>query len=476
MRLSVVLKAIFILAAAFCHPVGIAAELPPPVKFVVNGHSIPSDAYSLYVREVGKREPVLARNPETPLNPASVIKIIPTLAALELLGPAYRWKTEVYTLGDISDGVLQGDLLFKGYGDPYLVIEEFRKLLEELRRRGIRDITGDLLLDDSWFNVAEQDPGAFDNDPYRTYNVLPNALMVNFKAVRFHFYPAANGRDVRIYPEPELDGLKIDNRLRLRNRRCGGFQRGIAVDVLNGKAADRVIFSGRFPAACNHYILSRSLLTHQTYAYGAFKNLWRQLGGAIAGQVRLAAAPTEGEPFLVHHSRPLSDIIRLINKFSNNVMTRQLLLTLGAELEEPPGTVGKGIRVIDGYLTELGLDTQTLNIDNGAGLSRDVRASAKLLADILEHAWTIAYRPEFISSLAITGVDGTAKNRLKHKAASGYSHIKTGTIDDVSAAAGYVHARSGRKYIVVGMMNRKLAHKGHGKELMDALVSWVYGL
>lgn len=476
MRLSFVSGTVFIIAANLWYSGVNAADLPPPVEFVVKGHRIPSDAYSLYVREIGKQEPALAVNPEVPLNPASVIKIIPTLAALELLGPAYRWKTEVYTLGNISDGVLQGDLLFKGYGDPYLVMEEFRRILEELRRRGIRDITGDLLIDDSWFSIAEEDPGAFDNDPYRTYNVLPNAFLVNFKAVRFHFYPAANGRHVRVHPEPELAGLEIDNRLRLRKRRCGGFQRGIAVDVPDGEAADRVIFSGRFPTGCSHYILSRSLLAHGTYAYGAFKSTWRQLGGTIAGQAGAAAAPAAGKPFLVHHSRALSDVIKLINKFSNNVMTRQLLLTLGAELEEPPGTVEKGIRVIDGYLTGLGLDTRTLGIDNGAGLSREARASAKLLADVLEHAWTIPYRPEFISSLAITGVDGTAKYRLKNKAASGYAHVKTGTIDDVSAVAGYVHARSGREYIVVGMMNRNLAHKGHGKELMNALVAWAHNL
>ena len=453
-----------------------AAELPKPIDFVIKGHRIPSDAYSLYVREIGQQDPVLAVNPETPFNPASVIKIIPTLAALELLGPAYRWKTEVYTLGNISNGVLQGDLLFKGYGDPHLVIEDFRKILEELRRRGIRDITGNLLIDASWFSIAHEDPGAFDNDPYRTYNVLPNAFLVNFKAVNFHFYPAANGRNVRVHPEPELAGLEIDNRLRLRKRRCGGFQRGIAVTVPDGKAADQVIFSGRFPTGCNHYILPRSLLTHETYAYGAFKATWQQLGGSIAGQVRTAAAPVTGKPFLVHHSKPLSDIIRLINKFSNNVMTRQLLLTLGAELEEPPGTVGTGVRVIEGYLTGLGVDTQALNIDNGSGLSREARSSVRLLADILEHAWTIPYRPEFISSLSITGVDGTAKRRLKYKSASGHAHIKTGTIDEVSAVAGYVHAASGREYIVAGIMNRKLAHKGHGKELMNALVSWVYSL
>ncbi len=455
---------------------GHADGLPKPIDFVVKGHKISSDSYSLFVKEVGKQEPVLAINPELALNPASVIKIIPTLAALELLGPAYRWKTEVYILGGIGNGILQGDLLFKGYGDPHLDIEDFRKILEELKRRGIRDITGDLLIDDSYFNIAYEDPGAFDNDPHRTYNVLPNAFLVNLKAVHFHFYPAANSRNVLVYTEPELLGLKIDNRLRLRKRYCGGFQRGIAVTVPDGRVADQVIFSGKFPTGCDHYILSRSLMTHNSYAYGVFSAIWRQQGGTIAGQVRPATAPATDTPFLTHHSKPLADIIKLINKFSNNVMTRQLLLTLGAELEEHPGTVKKGIRALHSYLAGLGLDTQSLNIDNGSGLSREARASTKLLADLLEHAWNIPYRPEFISSLAITGVDGTAKSRLRNKSASGAAHVKTGTIDDVSAVAGYVHTRSGREYIVAGMMNGKLAHKGHGKELMNALISWVYGL
>ena len=453
-----------------------AAQLPKSIDLVIKGYKIPPDAYSLYVREVDSAQPALALNPDIPFNPASVIKIIPTLAALELLGPAYRWKTEVYTLGTVSDGVLQGDLLLKGYGDPHLVIEEFRKILEELRRRGLREISGDLLIDSSWFDIPPVDPGAFDNKPFRSYNVQPHALLVNFKAVRFHFYPAANGKNVRVHTEPELAGLQIDNRLRLRKRYCGGFQRGITVTVPDGNTADQVIFSGRFPNRCRHYILTRSLLTHETYAYGLFKAMWQQLGGAIAGQVRTGAAPASGKPFLVHHSRPLSDIIRHINKFSNNVMTRQLLLTLGAERLEAPGTVDKGLRALEEYLTGVGLDTHSLHIDNGAGLSRDVRVSAGLLADVLAHAWTLPYRPEFISSLAITGVDGTARRRLRNKAGAGAAHIKTGTIDEVSAIAGYVKAKSGQDYIVVGMLNRRLAHKGHGKELMNALVSWVYGL
>ena len=450
-----------------------ATPLPRAIEFVTRGHDIPSAAYSLYVREVGKQTPALAINPDRAFNPASVVKILPTLAALELLGPAYRWKTEVYLLGEVVDGVLHGDILFKGYGDPHLVTEDFRRIPEELRRRGITAITGDMVIDDSYFSVPDADPGAFDDKPHRTYNVLPNALLVNYKAVQFHFYPAADGRRVVVQPEPALAGLQLDNRLRLRRSSCRGFQRGIAVRIDDAENADRVTFSGTFPTGCRHYTLPRAALTHHTYAFGMFASVWRQLGGSIAGGVRRGRAPATQAPFLTHHSKPLSDVVKLINKFSNNVMSRQLLLTLGAELQDAPGTPDKGIAVIEQYLTDRGIDTRTLKLDNGAGLSREARASAKLLADVLDYAMRLRYRWEFVASLAIPGVDGTAKNRLKYKQAAGFAHVKTGTINDVSAIAGYVQARSGRLYVVSGLLNHQAANKGPGKELMNALIIWT---
>lgn len=451
-----------------------AQTLPPPIKLVTDGHKLPASAYSLYVREIGGAEPLLSINPELSLNPASAVKIIPTLAALELLGPAFRWKTEAYALGTIKNGVLHGDLLLKGYGDPHLVTEEFWKLTGELRRRGLKDIKGDLLIDDSYFSVPPEDAGAFDNKPHRTYNVPPNALLVNFKAVFFHFYPAANGRKVVVRPAPQLPNLTIENRLRLRKRGCWGFQRGVAVAIPDARRADRVIFEGRFPTGCEHYILSRSVLTHQTFAFGVFKALWEQAGGSLAGQVKTATAPEAAKPFLVWHSKPLAEVIKLVNKLSNNVMSRQLLLTIGAELAGPPGTIENSIGAVEAHLAGAGLDARSLTLVNGAGLSRDTRISARLLAQILAHAWSLPHMPEFISSLSIVGMDGTAKHRLKTKQASGYAHVKTGTIDHVSAVAGYVMGRSGKRHIVAGMLNHHDAHRGAGKELMNALVAWAH--
>jgi len=469
-------KAVFYISLTlmFWQSVCPGLELPQGLKVVTEGHELPDSSYSFLVQEVGKQEPLLAVNANTARNPASTIKIITTLVALEELGPAYRWPTEVFTSGKVKNGVLHGDLLIKGYGDPYMVTENFWKLLREIQRLGIRQIKGDLIIDDSYFNVADTDPGEFDNKPERAYNVLPNALLINSKAVYFHFYPDSHGKSVVVKTDPELPNLSIQNNLSQGRGRCRGFQRGIAISILQDPKLNRVIFDGRYPASCGHYVMSRTVLTPETFAFGVFKSLWQQLGGSISGTVKNGIAPAAEEAFLSWQSQPLGELIRLINKFSNNVMTRQIFFSLAAQMHGEPGTVEKGRQVIKEYLQQRGMDTRSLTMINGAGLSRDTRVSARLLADTLLYADSIAFMPEFVSSLSIMGMDGTAKNRLRQKVRSGHAHVKTGTIDDVSAIAGFVDARSGKRFVVVGMLNYHNAHRGPGEELMNALVEWTY--
>lgn len=204
-------------------------SVPRALEIITGGHQLPDSSYSFLVQETGKTDPLLAINTDTPKNPASAIKVLSTLAALDTLGPAYYWPTEVYLLGKLNKGTLNGDLLIKGYGDPYLVSENFWKLLQHLRRLGVENIQGDLVIDDSYFAPVNEKPGGFDNKPERTYNVIPNALLVNFKAAYFHFYPDNDGKSVVVKTDPELPGLSISNNLRLKQGRCRGFQRGSAL-------------------------------------------------------------------------------------------------------------------------------------------------------------------------------------------------------------------------------------------------------
>ena len=450
--------------------------LPDPVAQAARRLGVPESALGIVVHEIGAETPLVSLNPDTQLNPASTVKIITTLAALEELGPTYSWPTEVFTTAPVKDGILDGDLIIKGYGDPFLMTEEFWKLVQALRRQGLETINGDLIVDNSYFAVPEGDPGEFDNRPFHAYNVKPGALLVNLKAVYFHFYPAADGRSVAIKTEPELPNLYIENRLIPISGRCGSYQHGIAMTVPDPVLADRVIFEGRYAVSCGHYVFARSVLTPETFAYGVFKSLWEQSGGALTGAVRLGTAGPELRPYLTWNSRPLAEIIRYVNKFSNNVMTRQILLTLGAELVGEPGSVAGGIQAVQQYLDRNGISSAPLVLENGSGLSRNEKVTPRLMAETLLHANANPFMPEFIASLSIIGLDGTARNRFKRREEAGHAHIKTGTIDNVSAMAGFVDAKSGRRFVVVGLLNHTEAQYRMGEQIWNALIQWVFQL
>jgi D-alanyl-D-alanine carboxypeptidase/D-alanyl-D-alanine-endopeptidase (penicillin-binding protein 4) len=453
-----------------------AAELPPEVALVLSGHGIPAEDVSIVVQAVDSPEPTLSHLADVPRSPASVMKIVTTWSALEYLGPAYTWPTEVYFSNELDGGTLHGDLVLKGYGDPYLVVEEFWKLLRSLRRLGLREIKGDLVLDDSHFAIDEPAPGAFDGQPYRTYNVVPNALLVNFKAVQFQFMPDAKNGRVAVATEPVLANLAIENNLELVDGPCRGYQAGIAFDHRDRESLARVVLDGQFSRRCNIYGLARTVLEHDTFAFGLFQSLWKEVGGDFGGKLRTAAVPLDAVPAYVWQSKPLGEVIRSINKNSNNVMTRQLLYTLGAEAAGAPGTRGNGVAAVRELLTARGLDVESLMLQNGAGLSRDERASMQLFVDLLRTAYRSPYAPEFMASLSLGGLDGTTRGRFDASPTQGVMHLKTGRLDHVSAVAGYVNAAGGRTYVVAAAMNHDDAHRGPGQELEEAVLRYALAL
>jgi D-alanyl-D-alanine carboxypeptidase/D-alanyl-D-alanine-endopeptidase (penicillin-binding protein 4) len=339
---------------------------------------------------------------------------------------------------------------------------------------GLHDIDGDLVLDTSFFDIPPQDPGAFDGQPYRTYNVGPSALLLNFKAVQFFFLADPVERRVLVTVDPELPNLDIRTQLTLDEGPCRGYQGGISFNIADPEAISRVVFEGAFPARCNSYSLSRTVLQHDTYSYGLFQSLWRDLGGTLKGNLAVESVPEDAEPVLIWQSPPLAEVIRSINKNSNNVMTRQLLLTLGAELNAVPGTEAGGIDVVHKHLDALGLHDGSLVVINGAGLSRESRVSAAMLSNILAAASRGPYAAEFIASLSIAGIDGTTRGRYDGALGNGVMHVKTGRIDHVSALAGYAHAADGRIYTLAILTNTPEAHRGLGQEVEEAVLRWLH--
>lgn len=451
----------FLLCVAFL-PGLAGAQLPKEVADGLRSAGVPLSDVGVVVQEVGASRPSLTMNSHQPLNPASTMKLVTTYAALELLGPAYRWKTEAYLDGD--------NLVLKGYGDPKLNYESFWLLLRNLRGRGLREIR-DVVLDRSYFAPVADAP--FDGEVYRPYNVPPDALLVNFKSLRFTFLPE-EGNKVRLFVEPALPGLEIVNSLRLAEGPCpeGRAFRDLMQAGFESKPKLRASFTGLYPLQCGEKDFNVVLNTPEDYAAGMIRQLWGELGGTWRGTIRDGTVPPGARLFYTHESEPLGETVRGINKFSNNVMARQLFLTLAAELVGTPALPENATRAIRQWLTLKNIRAPELVLENGSGLSRSERISAGSMAALLQAAWQSPVMPEFVASLPVVAADGTMKKRMRGERVAGSAHIKTGLLNEARAMGGYVLDRHGKRHVVVMIVNHPGAPDTDAA--MDALLAWVY--
>jgi D-alanyl-D-alanine carboxypeptidase/D-alanyl-D-alanine-endopeptidase (penicillin-binding protein 4) len=449
--------------------------LPPEVQQVMAKLHIPGTSLSVIVREIGRDEPLISYNSAVPRNPASTMKVLTTYAALELLGPAYTWRTRAYATGPVRDQVLDGNLVLVGGGDPFLTAERWWGFVSGLRQEGIERVTGDVIIDNSLFASQGEDRGAFDNRPFRTYNVLPDALLVNFQTVTFSLFPDLGSGSLRASVNPWPANLAIDNTARLDRSACRRGSGGIAVTMPDGPSGHRIAVSGHYASGCGPMTLTRPIMRAPDFAYGTFKTFWQQSGGKLEGGWRVGVVPPDAKLLYSDDSLSLAEIIRLVNKFSSNTMARQLLLTLAVEKAGRPGTTAGGSRVITDFLASRGISIPDLVLENGSGLSREERISAQGLADILLDAWHSQYFPEFAASLPLSATDGTLRRRFRSPEMQGRLRMKTGTLEGVSALAGYVNAASGRTFVAVIILNHPSADNGAGTAVQTALVQWVFG-
>ncbi len=449
-----------------------AQALPPSVEQALKRARIPLSAAAAYVQEVEGERPLLAHNATLAMNPASTMKLVTTYAALELLGPTYSWKTEAYVSAALEGDVLRGDLILKGYGDPKLTLENFWLLLRKLRALGLREIRGDLVLDRSYFELAEYDPAQFDAEPLRAYNVGPDALLLNFKAVRFQFVPDTQRQTVTVIAEPKPAGLAFAAAVRATDGPCGDWRARVRADFQSNGASAKASFVGSMPASCGERYWNASLLSQPNYVYGVFRQLWEESGGSIAGGWKDGVVPADARLLAAGESASNAELVRDINKFSNNVMARQLYLTLGAELLRLPGRSDRSAQVVQSWLAEKKLDFPELVLENGAGLSRRERISARNMGRLLLDAWRSAVMPELMSSLPLVAYDGTMRRRLRFESVAGRAHIKTGALADARTLAGYVLDKSGRRHVVVLFINH--ANAAAAQSAQDALLQWVY--
>ena len=450
-------------------------ELPPAVTMALKHAGIPLKSVGIMVQDVDSKKTMTELNPAAPFSPASTMKLLTTDAALELLGPTYTWKTQAYITGSVDGEVLNGNLIFKGSGDPKLVTENFWLFLRQIRAAGIREIHGNVLLDRSAFEQAQDDAANFDGDPSKPYNAVPDALLLNYQTLRFQFIPVNFSGVASVIVDPPLANYDIAGPA-WTNGECGDWLSKLGANI----GASGARFTGRYATSCGDktwYVRPYQMNANQFFA-AAFRKMWADTGGSLSGDVTDGVTPPDAHLVTTWESPPLAEVIRDINKFSNNVMARQLLLTLGsvsngnAGSDTQPATTERGAQAVKAWLTYKGIDAPELVIDNGSGLSRNERIAPASMMQLLVTAFRSPMMPELISSLPLVGYDGTMRHRLNDQDVAGNAHIKTGTLEGVKAVAGYVTAQSGKCYAVVFFINHPNAPSGGAAQ--DALLEWVF--
>jgi serine-type D-Ala-D-Ala carboxypeptidase/endopeptidase (penicillin-binding protein 4) len=447
------------------------AEVPASVAEALKQAGIPESGAAMFVQAVDASQPELSVNADIQMNPASVMKLVTTYAALELLKPNFQWKTEVYRSAVMEDGILRGNLIIKGYGDPSFKEEEFRRLLLTLRQMGLKEIQGDLVIDKSYFATSVESHKVFDNEKWRSYNALPSAFLVNGRNTSFKF--TVHDDKVNIAQEVELPEVEIVNNMQVGKGGCGSWRSRLDYDVNASNAKAVVTFRGNFSPRCGERYLELSLFDDEHYAFFMFKKLWHELGGIFNGNLRSQTEmPLQVAKLAEQGSKPLADIVRDINKWSNNVMARQLLLTIAAEHHDMPANEVRGMLAVKSWLMDKGRNADGIVIENGSGLSRIERVTANDLGQLLIDAYKGPTMPELMSSLPILSLDGTLIRRLRGTPVSAKAHMKTGSINGVSAIAGYVLDAKNRRNVVVMIVNHAKAPAS--KKAQDALINWVY--
>jgi serine-type D-Ala-D-Ala carboxypeptidase/endopeptidase (penicillin-binding protein 4) len=455
------------IAVAVCTPLAQAAQkLPAEVAAALQRAEVPAEAMAVVVHDASSGRRVLQWNESKPMNPASLTKLLTTAAALERLGPAFTWATPVWLTGTLRDGVLEGSVFIKGTGDPKLVLERVWLLLRRVQQLGVREIRGDIVLDNSAFAVPETPPGEFDGEPLRPYNVRPAALLFNFRSVLYTFTPDAAAGVARVTVEPALAGTVVDRSVPLSNGPCEDWRGALKPSF----EAGRTRFAGSYASACAEQTWPVADPQPASYEARLLEALWREMGGTLHGTLREGLAPMELKPTFELRSPALAELVRDINKYSNNLMAQQLYLTLALQANPRASATPDSAReTLQRWLAErAGALDDELVLDNGSGLSRHTRISAQRLARVLLQAFDSPVMSELMSSLPISGVDGTLR---RARTTPGRAHLKTGSLRDVAAVAGYVLSNSGKRYVLVAIVNHPNA--GAARPALEALVQWT---
>ena len=438
---------------------------------------IPEDAIATKVVRLSDGARVVAHNPDLSMQTASTMKLVTTLVGLERLGPTYRGRAELVSSAKIVNGALEGDLALRGLGDANLDWRAFESMLETVRNQGIEEIRGNLIIDRHFFQPPRLDVGVppFDEAPEFRYNVIPDALLLNMNLGMFEFSSDANAVSIRM--TPALDRVIVVSEMTLIEAICSQWEDGWKSPSIATRADGSIVISinGSFPKNCAAST-ELNLLDRRDFADRLFRSLWRGLGGKFSAAVNESAfVDANARVLAMHRSRALGEVVRDINKTSDNTLARLLFLTLGtlATTENNLLTSTRADREIRAWFKHNAINDKGLVLDNGSGLSRTERMTPAQMTALLTIGSRSNWAPEFIASLPIAALDGTMRRRLRESTAAQRARLKTGSLKNVVALAGYVPDGTNQLCVVAAFINHPLATSKLAQPILDALVDWV---
>lgn len=478
--------------------VGKNTALAKDIEQIVAETPLEKGRLSVEVISLDTGKVIYGRNANELLNPASNAKLFTSAAALAILSPGFRFETEFIFDTDPHKPTTDGgknsknskarrkpkqNLYVRGGGDPTLTSEELWGIVGELYDRGLRIITGDIVLDESFFDNDLVGVGFDQENSDRAYMAPPASLSLNWNAIGVHIWPGNKvGSKAFVAVNPESDFIVVDNRIKTRSRRSIRRLTVATIPENNGQK-QRVLASGRLPIGSGEVHTWRKIDDPGLYFGHTLKRFLSMRGISVKGTIRRGTAPTANTgdigpiTLVLHRSRTLDSVLKHVNKNSSNIVAEALVKTLGAKVYGTPGTWKTGLYAIERYLdAEVGLNPGTYVMKNGSGLNDVNRFSTHQINQLLLAMWRrFPTSPEFMSSLGIAGHDGTVQFRMADTPAAGRLRAKTGTLENVSALSGYVQNIGGDKWAFSIVANDFPGRAGKIVPLLDAIGAAIAG-
>jgi serine-type D-Ala-D-Ala carboxypeptidase/endopeptidase (penicillin-binding protein 4) len=443
-------------------------ELDAALRAIVDGSPLAGARAGILVADVATGKVVYAKDADVLLNPASNVKLFTSAAALARLGPEYRFSTEFLVEPGPAPGLAPRTLYVRGKGDPSIVTERLWGITGDLQHLGL-DRIGDLVVDDSWFDAQRVGPGYDQEGGDKAYLAPTGALSLNFNTVAVHVGPGERkGAKGRVALEPACDHLEVENRT---TTVAANGRRRVTVTSSWAGGRQRIVVEGRLPLGSRPHAMWRRIDEPALYFGSALKRLL-ELRGVKVGKVRAGATPEGARLVYVSESEALAEIVRKLNKTSNNFTAEQLVKALGAEAKGAPGSWPKGIAAIEDFLADAGIPRGAYVMKNGSGLNDTNRFSARQVVTLLRHVYgRFPLAAEYLASLPVAGRDGTIRWRMEGTEAQGRLRAKTGTLENVTSLSGYVETAAHQTLAFSVLVNDYPGRAGAVVRTVDAVGS-----